>query len=111
MRSKYHSRKVIIDGHIFDSQKEGNRYVELKLLEKAKLIKDLQLQVPFVILDGYKKNGKIVRAITYVADFVYFDNFLNKTIVEDTKGFRTEVYRIKKKMFEARYPDMEISEI
>lgn len=111
MKSKYHNKKIIIDGIEFDSEKEGNRYIQLKMLKKAGMIKDLQLQVPYVILDGYKKNGKTIRAITYKADFVYYDIFLKKTIVEDTKGYRTEVYKLKKKMFESRYPELEITEI
>ena len=96
--NKYHNKKIIWNGEKFDSQKELKRYKELINMEKAKLISDLQRQVPFTIHDGYTKNGKKIRAIKYIADFVYYDKFKNKTIVEDTKGYRTEVYKIKKQL-------------
>lgn len=108
---KYKNKKVIVDGIGFDSKLESNRYLELKLLEKAKEIKDLRMQVKFELQPKYKKNNKIIRAITYVADFVYYDLKKEKIIVEDTKGYKTEVYKMKKKMFEYKYPELEIKEI
>lgn len=109
--SKYHSRKTIAYGIEFDSKKEAIRYSELRLLEKAGKIKDLQLQHKFVLQPAFTKNGKSIRAITYVADFVYFDLERMKNVVEDVKGYKTEVYQIKKKMFEYQYPDLTIVEI
>lgn len=109
--SKYHSKKMIIDGITFDSKREANRYCELKLLEKAGKIKDLQLQHQFVLQPSFKKKGKSIRAITYVADFVYFDLERMKNVVEDVKGYKTDVYQIKKKMFEYKYPDLTIIEV
>lgn len=109
--SKYNAKKTIVDGIRFDSQKEGNHYLELKLLEKQGLIKDLRIQVRFELQPSYKKNGKTIRAIYYIADFVYFDKAKKKMIIEDTKGFRTEVYKLKKKIFEYKYPGMEIKEV
>lgn len=108
--SKYYSRKVIIDGIKFDSKKEGNRYLELKLLLKAGKIRDLELQKKFELQPKYKMNNKTIRAISYVADFVYFDVDKKEMIVEDTKGFRTEVYKLKKKLFEYKY-GIEIKEV
>lgn len=102
---------MIIDNIEFDSHKEGFRYIDLKLLERQGLIKDLRRQVSFELQPSYKKNGKIIRAIYYIADFVYYDNIERKVIVEDTKGFRTEVYKLKKKMFEYKYPELEIREV
>ena len=110
-RSKYKNQKVIFDGIEFDSILERNRYLELKLLEKAKEIKDIRRQVIFELQPSYKKNNKTIRAINYVADFVYYDLKKNKTIIEDTKGFRTEIFKLKKKMFEYKYPDLEIKEV
>lgn len=107
-RNKYHNKKVLIDGIKFDSNKEGNRYKELKLLESKGIITDLQLQVKYELQPSYKMNDKTIRAINYVADFTY--RLDNKLIIEDTKGYRTEVYRLKKKMFEFRY-GIEIKEI
>ena len=101
---KYYNQKIIIDGHEFDSKKEGKRYSELKLLERAGCIKDLELQPAFLLIPSFKKNGKTYRKMTYIADFKYYDVNQQKTIGEDTKGYRTEVYKIKKKLFEYKYP-------
>jgi hypothetical protein len=92
-RSKYGNKKVTTDGITFDSEKESKRYVVLKLLENAKKITALQMQVPFVLV-GCK----------YIADFVYFDFEAKCFIVEDVKSIATRklsTYRIKnKQMFE-----------
>lgn len=104
---KYHNKKIIIDGIVFDSTKEGKRYQELKLLERAGVIKDLELQKEFELQPSYKKNGRTVRKISYIADFCYYEN--GKYVVEDAKGCKTQVYKLKKKMFEYRY-DYEIRE-
>ena len=101
--SKYHNKKVIYNGITFDSIKEKKRYIELKLLERAGLIKKLKLQYEFELQPAFTLNNKKIRKISYIADFYYFDNELNDYIVEDTKGMRTDVYKIKKKMFEHRY--------
>lgn len=108
--NKYHNKKIIYDGIKFDSIKEKNRYIELKLLERAGLIKNLQLQYEFELQPAFILNKKKIRKISYIADFYYFDNELNDFIIEDTKGMRTEVYKIKKKMFEYKYKK-EIKEI
>lgn len=84
-KSKYKNEKVTIDGIKFDSKKEANRYLELKLLEKQGLIKYISRQVRFVLQPSYKKNGKTIRPIYYVADFAYIDVKTGKTIIEDTK--------------------------
>ena len=94
---KYGNRKVIVDGLKFDSRKEANRYCELKLLERAGRITDLKLQQKFELLPSQRINGKVAeRPLTYIADFVYKEN--GKTIVEDTKGFKTKEYIIKRKL-------------
>lgn len=109
--NKYGNKKVIVDGIEFDSKLEAKRYIELKLLQRAKEIKDLHMQVTFELQPSYKKNNKVIRAINYVADFVYYDVKKGKTIVEDTKGYKTEIYKLKKKIFEYKYPDLEIKEV
>ena len=109
--SKYHSKKVTVHGITFDSKKEAERYRQLKLLEMAGKIKELELQVKFVLQPSFKKNGKTIRAITYVADFEYYDVAKGKYIVEDVKGYKTKEYQLKKKMFEYRYPDQTIVEV
>lgn len=109
--SKYHSKKTTVYGITFDSKKEADRYCELRLLEMAGKIKDLQLQHQFVLQPSFKKNGKTIRAITYVADFVYYDLERMKNVVEDVKGFKTKEYMLKRKMFEYKFPDLTITEI
>lgn len=109
---KYHNRKVIVDDGIkFDSLKEAKRYKELKILEKADEITELRLQVPFELQPSFKKNGKTIRKIEYIADFVYYDNKLQKYVVEDVKGYKTDVYKLKKKLFEYKYPHLTIKEL
>ena len=105
--NKYRNIKVKVNGIEFDSRLEANRYCQLKILERAKEIKDLRRQVEFVLQPSYRKNNKTIRAIKYVADFVYYDLREGKTIIEDTKGY----YKLKKKMFEYQYPHLEITEI
>lgn len=112
-RSKYHSRKVTVDGVTFDSQKEYRRFRELCLLEKAGQITDLQRQVKFVLIPaqyepdtigkrGGIKRGKLIeRECSYLADFVY--NQDGKQVVEDTKGYKTAEYIIKRKMMLYKY--------
>ena len=99
--NKYNNTKVELDGLKFDSKKEMRRYAELKQLERAGVIHDLYTQVTFILQEGFKdKYGNKVRAITYVADFTYYDEE-EKLIIEDVKSPATRknpVYRMKKKM-------------
>ena len=97
MPNKYHNSKTSVDGIRFDSKREANRYMELKLLEKAGVIKDLRRQVPYVIIN----KSRYGRAIKYVADFVYLEN--GQLVVEDVKGVRTPVYRLKKRLMAEVY--------
>lgn len=110
-KNKYHNKKVIIDGHKFDSILEAQRYTELKLMQKQGIIKDLELQKPYELIPSFKKNNKTFKKASYIADFVYYDNELGKVIVEDTKGYITDIYALKKKMFEYLYKDLTIREI
>lgn len=104
--NKYRNKKVIVDGEEFDSKTEGNRYKELRLLERAGEISNLELQPRFLLQDKFKKNGRTFRKIEYVADFKYIEN--GKTIVEDVKGMQTDVFKLKHKIFEKVYPDLEL---
>lgn len=118
--TKYNATKVTIDGHTFDSKKESNRYLELKLLERGKVISDLRMQVDFELLPNqyaaekrYGKNGKplkdkkvlLERRVVYRADFVYTLNETGETVVEDTKSeaTRTPEYIIKRKLMLHKY--------
>ena len=100
MRCKYGNKKTELDGILFDSKREAQRYAELKLMERAREIYDLQLQVPFVLIPVQKdEKGKVIeRELKYIADFTYRDIKTGRLIVEDAKGVKTEVYKIKKKL-------------
>lgn len=100
---KYHNSKTVIDGIRFDSKKEAKRYLELKILEKAGAIKDLRRQVPYVLIN----KSRYGRAIKYVADFVYYED--DKLVVEDVKGVRTPVYKLKKRLMAERF-EIEVKE-
>jgi hypothetical protein len=95
--SKYHAQKETVDGITFASRKEAKRYRELKLLERANAITDLKLQVPFPLIH----KSKYGREVKYIADFVYTED--GKTVVEDTKGYRTDVYKIKRRLMQELY--------
>lgn len=102
--TKYNNKKITVDGQIFDSKKEANRYKELRLLEKAGGIKDLRTQVKFKLIPAQRDEatGKVIeRECSYKADFVYEED--GKTVVEDVKGFRTKEYVIKRKLMLWRY--------
>ena len=111
--NKYGSKKVEVNGIVFDSKKEAKRYQELLLLEKAGAIQNLQRQVKYVLIPAQReytneiytkgrkkgcfKKGKLLeRECSYIADFVYIEN--GKIVCEDTKGFRTKDYIIKRKL-------------
>lgn len=94
--NKYHNKKVIIDGIKFASKLEATRYTELKLLENKGIIKDLVLQPSYTLIPSFRKGDKTYKKASYIADFSYYDNELGKTIIEDTKGFKTDVYILKK---------------
>lgn len=106
-RHKYHARRVEIDNISFASQKEANRYLDLKLAERAGQIKDLKLQPAFILQPNFTdRAGNKHRAITYRADFQYTEN--DRVIVEDTKGYETEIWKLKKKMFLYHFPEYEL---
>ena len=107
-QNKYHNKKVEYDGIKFDSQKEKNRYIGLKQLEKLGVIQNLQRQVKYELQPSFKLNKKTIRSITYVADFVYIQDGVE--VIEDVKGMRTKEYLLKKKLFEYKY-QKEIKEI
>ena len=106
--SKYGNRKIIVDGITFDSVKEGQHWCELKLLQRAGEIRDLERQVKFVLIPVQKdpETGKVLeRECSYIADFMYWANGKDgwTKVVEDTKGFRTPEYRIKRKLMLKEY--------
>ena len=97
--NKYGNRKTTVDGITFDSQKEVSRWQELRMLERAGEIVGLNRQMRIELIPA----TKLYRAVSYVADFVYFDKREGKTVYEDCKGFRTETYKLKKKILYWRH--------
>lgn len=119
--SKYNARKTMVDGIVFASKKEAQRYAVLKVLQKSGVISDLRMQVPFMLIPeqrepeewvpykkpvkgkaGRWKPGKTIeRPCVYVADFVYQQD--GQTVVEDVKGRRTREYIVKRKLLLYQY--------
>ena len=101
---KYGNKKTEVDGILFDSKHEATRWIELRYMERTKLIKNLRRQVPFVLIPAQRINGKVAeRECKYIADFVYEEN--GQTVVEDAKSpaTRTDAYKIKKKLMLKNY--------
>lgn len=107
--SKYGNKKTWVNEIMFDSLREAKRYNELRILEKAGYITDLELQKSFVLITGRRwSDGKKHRDTVYRADFVYREN--GEVIVEDAKGVRTPVYKLKKELMKDIY-GIEIREV
>lgn len=98
-KSKYNNQIVVVEGIKFDSKKEAQRYLDLRLLEKSGEITNLALQIPYTLIDKSKYGRKIV----YLADFVYYSPKDRKTIVEDVKGYKTQIYKMKKRLLAEKY--------
>ena len=95
--SKYKSRKIITEDGIFDSAREYQRWQELKLMQSAGMINGLKRQAKFELIPAQKYAGKVIeRACTYKADFIYNEG--GQMVVEDSKGFKTRDYKIKRKL-------------
>lgn len=99
--NKYHAKKTVVDGMAFDSKREADRYLVLKSMEEDGDIEDLRRQVRYELVPAFDVDGKHYRPVYYVADFVYAAG--GKEVVEDVKGMRTDVYRLKSKLFARRY--------
>lgn len=109
--NKYGNKKVIVDGHKFDSQKEASRYKELKLMERAGVIKNLELQPKFELIPTIRTEHETLRKTVYKADFRYVDTKTKGVVVEDVKGFKTDVYKLKKKMLLHKYQGIDFREV
>lgn len=109
-KRKYKNKIVHLDGKRFDSQKEAQYYSELKMLKKKGIVKKIELQPKFVLQEGFNKNGERHRPISYIADFrvTYSDGSVE---IIDVKGTKTNVYKLKKKLFEFKYPELTIKEV
>lgn len=100
-QSKYWAERTKVDEIDFDSKKEANRYNELRILEKAWKITNLRLQPKFLLQESFKYNWCTEKRVSYVSDFAYTQD--NEKIVEDVKWFKTDIYKIKRKLFLYKY--------
>ena len=95
--NKYGARKTTVDGITFDSAREASRWCQLRLMERAGELWSLSRQVPFRLVPAEKgPDGRKLRELRYIADFVYKD--VRGWHVEDSKGFRTKEYQLKKRL-------------
>lgn len=92
-----------MDGIVFASKMEMDRYSQLKLMEKGGLLRDLQVQPRFELLPAFERNGKHFLPTTYVGDFAYFDCVTKKRVVEEVKGYETDVWKLKQKLFHFKH--------
>lgn len=106
--NKYHAKKIQINGMTFDSLAEARRWRDLYWLQNGGVIRNLQRQAKFVLIPAqYDENHKLIeRAVTYIADFTYYDEH-GKLVVEDVKGYKKgpayAVFVIKRKLFLKEY--------
>lgn len=105
--NKYHNKKCKYKGMTFDSKKERDFYIMFEKMQKNGQISDLKRQVKYELQPGFVFKDRKIRAINYIADFTYIYN--GKLHIVDTKGVRTDVYNLKKKMM--MYKGYEIEEL
>ena len=104
--SKYGAVKSERDGIIFASRKEARRYDELKLLAYAGAISELECQPRYELQPAFTRGRKKIPAVTYVGDFQYRED--GRVVCEDVKGVETAVFKLKKRLFEFKFPDIEL---
>lgn len=104
--NKYKNQRTQYKGISFDSKKECECYIYLENLEAQGIISELKRQVKFELQPAFKHKGKKIRAIIYVADFTFYDQ-IGKFHIVDTKGVKTDVYLLKKKIMQFQGHDIE----
>jgi hypothetical protein len=107
--AKYKNRKVKIDNINFDSAAEGERYCQLKIMQQVGMITDLEVHPVYSLQTSFTRDGRKERGINYEGDFRYVEN--GHVVVEDVKGMRLPVYKIKRLLFLAKYPQIQFREI
>ena len=108
MKSKYNSEKVVLDGITFDSKDEMKYYEALKTRRAKGEIQNFELQPKFTLIEGFKKDGKTYRPITYTPDFTVYHNDDTVEYV-DVKGMTTQQGEMRIKLFHWRYRDLKLS--
>lgn len=110
-QGKYNAKKTLVDGFLFDSRAEAEYYSKLKLMQRAGKILRFELQPEYVLQEGfYARSGERIRPIKYIADFLVYYADGHKEVV-DVKGMKTEVYKLKRKWFLHKYPEIQLIEI
>ncbi len=102
------TRRKEVDGIAFRSTLEADAYQILKSWQRAGAITNLELQPRFLLQPKFRHEGKTIRAMHYTADFRFVRNF--RTVVLEVKGFRLETYRMRRKQFLFRYPEVVFEE-
>lgn len=98
-KSKYHNKKVKFRGITFDSVKERDYYLYLLDREKRGEVRHINRQYKFEIIPSFTTPaGEKIKAITYLADFYFYDRTRKAWRIIDVKGYKTDVYRLKKKL-------------
>jgi hypothetical protein len=108
--SKFGNKKTTVDGITFDSKLEARFYEFAKQMKADGHIKDFEMQKRFEVFPQFRKDGKLYRKIEYVADFVIHHHDGSVEII-DTKGVETDVFKIKRKLFEHKYEDLHLKAI
>lgn len=105
--NKFHAKKVLLDGRVFDSKVEADRYLVLKDKQKRGEIYGLECQKEFTVIEPQTHGKKRIRATKYIADFAYYETWNDKLVVEDAKGYRDgsayQLFVIKKKLMLQKY--------
>lgn len=103
--NKFHAIKVRRDGYTFDSKAEDRRYCELRLLERAGEISDLQVHPSFTLLDPCTWNGKHYPAVRFTPDFQYQEN--GRTVIEDVKSKPTQTrdFKLRLRLWILNHPE------
>lgn len=107
--SKYKAKKVEYNNIKFDSKSEMEYYLYLLKLELSGQVSDIELQPKYVLIPSYvNSKGKKIREIKYIADFKYKLVEANKWVIIDVKGMPTETAKLKRKLFNYFYPELEL---
>ena len=106
--NKYLSHKTVVDGITFDSKDEAKYYEALKIRKYRGEIQNFELQPKFTLIQGFKKNGKTYRAITYTPDFVIYHNDNSEEYI-DVKGMTTQQGELRIKLFNHFYRELKLS--
>lgn len=102
------SKKTVIDGIVFDSKTEAEYYEYLKTLEKNKKIYRLRCHPTFILQEAFEQDGKKYKAIKYIADFAYWNDEEQTSVVVDVKGYAMEDAKLKRKLFAYKYSDWKL---